>query len=1058
MSRSAVLLATFFLAVPVLGQVDTSWVRHFQYSPSFSSQYMTNYRSTTLDRAGNVLLCCYGQYGAIDHDMIVLKYRPDGRLAWSARYDGGADEAAYAIATDRDDCSYVAGRTYSYPAAAIIIAKFDSTGSLLWSQKVYGDTTPPYGGAYAIAVQNDRVYVTGTICNRASGQDLALTRLDAATGAISWTRTLSRSTSFNASEAGLDVLTDGAGRVFICGQVADPLVAGSYDATVACYSESGTLLWERTFDNTGSLDYARRLAISGTMVVAVGTTVTGGNANLLLIARTDLGGLLWWQQYDGPAHLAEYGYDVDFAADGGILACGVTTSATTRNDMLLLKYNSSGVLQWSRQHDRDAAHDAAFDMSIDAAGNILLAGYSYESTTATFPDMTAVKYSGNGTFGWAFFFRPATSEGANNATAVVCAGTDVFLSGNAHWGFPNYFDPTLLRLQEVPDVGVQAVQAPTGTVVLGSPVIPRALVRNYSFQGATFRCHMRVSDGYQSEVSMTLGAGEQTAVNFPDWTPQLPGYWAVRCSTMASFDYNRANDARDTMVYVAGPATDVGVRGLVTPSGNVRYQSAVVPTARWHNFGAGTVDFTALMFIDGDAGRVYNEARVVRLAANGRDTTIQFPAWVADRVGYFTAKCSTALVGDGVATNDTLTFRFGVANLPAGEWTRMQDVPGGASGRVVSKGGSLAGNGSELFALKGNKTREVFRFDPGVGRWFALPDLPPGPSVRPVSAGGALCAGGHGLVYVVRGNKTNDLLRYDSTVGWAELASVPAGPRNKTLKGGTGMDFAVLNDTGYVYLLKGAGTAEFYRYNVVGDTWEALPDAPAGTSGKSKYKDGSAIAVGSDSILYCLKANYNEVFSFDLRTGTWRSDQTNIPFHGASGRKKKVKKGGAIAWGHGLLTAIKGGGTLEFWKLDGADSTWRELPPVPPGDMNRKVNDGAGLDYLGGSFYVLKGGKTAEFWRFTPSALDGPMSSHSLPFSGRHSLSVISSSVRALSAADLSLLPGLRAAVFDMSGRVVARLADGQCRLLSGGELAPGVYVVWTPSSSTQSRKFVLVR
>ncbi len=579
MSRSTVLLA-FLLAAPVLGQVDTSWVRHFQYSPSYPSQYMSSYRSMTLDGSGNILLCCYGQYGASDMDMIVLKYRADGRLFWSARHDGGADEAAYAITTDRNNCVYAAGRLYSHPTAAMLVAKFDSMGSLLWTQKVYGDTTASYTNSYAVAVHDNGVYVAGTVCNRLSGQDLALARLDAATGAVSWLRTLSRSNSFGVAEAGFDVLTDGAGRVFVCGQVADALVANCYDAMVACYDGLGALLWERTYDNGGSSDYVRRLALSGTTVVAVGSTVSAGNANMLLIARSNLGGLLWWQQYDGTAHLADYGYDVDFAADGGVLACGLTTSATARSDVLLVKYSSAGAAQWARQYDRGMAHDVAYDLAVDAAGNIVLSGYSYESPASLLPDMAAVKYSSSGAFGWVFLFRPPGSEGANIASTVRCAGTDVLLGGAAHWGFPNYYDPTLLRLQDVPDVGVQTILAPTGTVSPGNPVTPRAVVANHSFQAATFRCQMRVSDGYLAEVPATLGPGLQTTVVFPDWTPQLPGYWAVRCSTVSDFDYNRANDARDTMVYVTGPANDVGVRAIGLGGSPIDPTSACVRSSR----------------------------------------------------------------------------------------------------------------------------------------------------------------------------------------------------------------------------------------------------------------------------------------------------------------------------------------------------------------------------------------------------------------------------------------------------------------------------------------------
>ncbi len=274
------------------------------------------------------------------------------------------------------------------------------------------------------------------------------------------------------------------------------------------------------------------------------------------------------------------------------------------------------------------------------------------------------------------------------------------------------------------------------------------------------------------------------------------------------------------------------------------------------------------------------------------------------------------------------------------------------------------------------------------------------------------------------------------------------------------MDFAVLNDTGYVYLLKGTGTAEFYRYNVARDTWEALPDAPAGTSGKPKYKDGSAIAVGSDSTLYCLKSNYNEVFRFDMRSGTWQSGQTNVPLYGASGRKKKVKKGGAIAWGHGLLTAIKGGGTFEFWKLDGADSTWREFPPVPPGDMNRKVGDGAGLEYAHGYYYVLKGGKSAELWRFAPAESDCNMVSIVSPRTARAGTALSPNALLTSAAAGRDAMRGLKLTLFDVTGRVVGRCAAGQGRTLLGSSLAPGVYLLADQDAAAgrACRKLVLVR
>jgi hypothetical protein len=90
------------------------------------------------------------------------------------------------------------------------------------------------------------------------------------------------------------------------------------------------------------------------------------------------------------------------------------------------------------------------------------------------------------------------------------------------------------------------------------------------------------------------------------------------------------------------------------------------------------------------------------------------------------------------------------------------------------------------------------------------------------------------------------------------LADVPTGG-GKTVKEGAGAAGVTVNDTGYVYLLKGSGTDEFCCYNTLTNAWETKASAPYGASGKP-FKHGSCLAGTRADRLYALKGSYNEFF------------------------------------------------------------------------------------------------------------------------------------------------------------------------------------------------------
>ena len=338
----------------------------------------------------------------------------------------------------------------------------------------------------------------------------------------------------------------------------------------------------------------------------------------------------------------------------------------------------------------------------------------------------------------------------------------------------------------------------------------------------------------------------------------------------------------------------------------------------------------------------------------------------------------------------TPPWTFSIVLTPAG-WSIKEPLPSQVSGKYVKDGGSLvavstAKSGDVIYAFRGNKKKEFYKYTPGYpGSWAMRESIPYG--VKPtdstkinkkqIAKGASMCFDGDHTIYATKGNGTAEFWAYDVVeTTWTAKAFVTVP---KALKGGTSLVYY----DGKVYLLAGSQKnvdPNFYCYDVGTNIWSTLLSLPLTPNGKV-WKDGSSIAL-LGSTIYALKGSdkSNFFYAYDILNNTWLpSDSMPIgdSLFGKWKKKLLVKDGSAMTSGGSAIYALKGGAKInEFYRYNIEDNSWTlypgdSLPRIHPimGNKKTKVKDGAAMTMAYGNIYAIKGGGSPEFWKYTPGAI-----------------------------------------------------------------------------------------
>lgn len=210
-----------------------------------------------------------------------------------------------------------------------------------------------------------------------------------------------------------DVLTsmviDDSGDIIVTGSSVG--VGTGIDIATIKYDQDGAIKWINRYNGSGTgEDKGVKVVVDSAENVYVTGTTTGAGLDIVTIKYDRTGTQIWAMKYSGSGDDKPYSIDVDDSMN--VYVTGSTYNITSGLDIITLKYNSSGVLIWSRIFNGSGNGN-------DFPIYLKLEGYNYcyvgGVTKGTDNDYLVIKYnSRTGDLVWTRNYDSQTNE-------ILCA-------------------------------------------------------------------------------------------------------------------------------------------------------------------------------------------------------------------------------------------------------------------------------------------------------------------------------------------------------------------------------------------------------------------------------------------------------------------------------------------------------------------------------------------------------------------------------------------------------------------------------------------------------------
>ena len=395
-------------------------------------------------------------------DTFIAKYGLDGNIKWLKLIGGKCYDNAHSLDVDTLNNVYITGFTNSsnFPVTDsstlsgdtdIFIAKFNSSGDIVWS-KLIGGNQKDFG--FSIATDsNNNIVVTGATSSSdfptTDGSshwkyyDIFITKFNSDGNTIWSTLLAGEDTDYSTS-----VVIDNNNCIYITGTTTSsnfPVTdsssySGSDDVVIAKYDSNGTKLWA-TYLGGLTIDRGNDITLDNEGIPYITGYTNSYNFlhpdyskhadfyDVFIVRYSSNGSMQWGTLVGGTG--SERGLDIALDNQNSVIVTGYTYSVnfpTTDNstfkgerDVFVSKFSANGNLQWSTllggEYD-----EKGYGVSTDFNNNIVVTGYT---SSQNFPvtdnssnnggmDIFLTKFNTNGNIVWSTLLGGVRSETARS--------------------------------------------------------------------------------------------------------------------------------------------------------------------------------------------------------------------------------------------------------------------------------------------------------------------------------------------------------------------------------------------------------------------------------------------------------------------------------------------------------------------------------------------------------------------------------------------------------------------------------------------------------------------
>jgi len=231
-------------------------------------------------------------------------------------------------------------------------------------------------------------------------------------GAVSLVTTQPWARRFNGADNNEDqaqaIVTDKDGNIIVGGYSVS--IGGGNDFLTVKYSADGLGLWTNRYDSAEHAgDRVETVAVDG----SGGVYVSGGSGtNIVTIKYTAGGAPVWTNTFGSTSQFLLFGgLAVDTTGNSYLLP-----SDFDSDSFIVVKYDVNGNPAWTNYYRTlPTSSDTPSDIGVDAAGNIFVTGYSFDSSWGGTVFLT-IKYDPNGSVLWTQRYSRFALEAAYRLT------------------------------------------------------------------------------------------------------------------------------------------------------------------------------------------------------------------------------------------------------------------------------------------------------------------------------------------------------------------------------------------------------------------------------------------------------------------------------------------------------------------------------------------------------------------------------------------------------------------------------------------------------------------